>query len=265
MVRGLIISLSLAQILSGVMNVQPAPAATPTFSPAAGAVSNPTTVTASSASGCSTHIYEDTSNPPTTLQNTFSVTTAETVYAQVRGCPGFGNSAVGSAAYTIGGGCTLVDAGLTPNDQDNVSSSAPYVGYKFTPSSSFSLSQISVAFETNGSAIASGSVSFQIQTDVSSTPSGSVLGTTLGSSVPTFDISTLTSSPTYHALTFSSPIALTSGTPYWVVAVLPATTPNLRVSENTTAGKILFSTDDSTWGLTSNETGAVKTYSGTCP
>ena len=78
-----------------------ATAATPTFSPVAGAVANPTTVTASSTSGCSTHIYEDTSNPPTTLQNTFSVTTAETVYAQVRGCPGFGDSAVGSAAYTI--------------------------------------------------------------------------------------------------------------------------------------------------------------------
>ena len=75
-------------------------AATPTFSPAAGAVSNPTTVTASSASGCSSSMYFDASNPPVTQQTTYSVTTGVTLYAQVRGCPGYGNSAVASAAYT---------------------------------------------------------------------------------------------------------------------------------------------------------------------
>jgi hypothetical protein len=100
-------TLAHGQILESIMFGGSNPtAATPTFLPVAGAVSNPTTVTASSSSGCSTQIFEDTSNPPTTLQNTFSVITAETVYAQVGGCPGFGNSAVGSAAYTI--------AALTP-------------------------------------------------------------------------------------------------------------------------------------------------------
>ena len=76
-------------------------AAAPTFSPAAGAVSNPTTVTASSWSGCSSYIYLDTSNPPTTKQTTYSVTTAVTLYSYVHGCPGYADSSVSSAAYTI--------------------------------------------------------------------------------------------------------------------------------------------------------------------
>ncbi len=80
-----------------------ATAATPTFSPVAGAVSNPTTVTASSATigqtGCT--MYLDASNPPTTAQSTYSVTVGVTLYAQVRGCVAYNNSAVASAAYTI--------------------------------------------------------------------------------------------------------------------------------------------------------------------
>lgn len=77
-------------------------AATPSFSPAAGAVYNPTTVTASTAtSGCGGYIYFDTNNPPTTQQTTFSVTTAETLYAQVIGCPSYADSNIASAAYTI--------------------------------------------------------------------------------------------------------------------------------------------------------------------
>lgn len=76
-------------------------AATPTFSPAAGAVSNPTTVTASTATvdGCT--MYLDTSNPPTTAQSTYSVTTGVTLYAQAKGCSTHTDSAVASAAYTI--------------------------------------------------------------------------------------------------------------------------------------------------------------------
>ena len=79
-----------------------ATASTPTFSPVAGAVTNPTTVTASSStsgSGCA--MYFDTSNPPTTAQSTYSVTTPVTLYAQLRGCSNYNNSAIASAAYTI--------------------------------------------------------------------------------------------------------------------------------------------------------------------
>jgi len=77
-------------------------AAAPTFSPAAGAVSNPTTVTCSSTTpGSSSYIYMDTSNPPTTNQNTYSVTTAVTLYCYVHGLPGYTDSSVSSASYTI--------------------------------------------------------------------------------------------------------------------------------------------------------------------
>jgi hypothetical protein len=82
-------------------------ASTPTFSPAAGAVANPTTVTASTATtgdGCT--MYLDTSNPPTTAQSTYSVTTPITLHAQAKGCSTHADSAVGSAAYTISGGTT---------------------------------------------------------------------------------------------------------------------------------------------------------------
>jgi len=86
-------------------------AATPTFSPVAGAVSNPTTVTISTATGaCSSYIYSKTSSGVTsgdTHSNTFSVTGAGTWYAKVIGCPGYSNSAEASAAYTISAGGTL--------------------------------------------------------------------------------------------------------------------------------------------------------------
>jgi hypothetical protein len=82
-------------------------AATPSFSPAAGAVANPTTVTASTATSDGCTMYLDTSNPPTTAQSTYSVTTPVTLRAQAKGCTHYANSAVGSAAYTISGGTTL--------------------------------------------------------------------------------------------------------------------------------------------------------------
>jgi hypothetical protein len=90
-------------------------ASTPTFSPVAGAVSNPTTVTAStSTSGCSSYIYFDTNPTPTTNQTTYSVTTAVTLYAYVHGCPGYTDSAVGSAVYTISGGGTVAITANVP-------------------------------------------------------------------------------------------------------------------------------------------------------
>jgi Chitobiase/beta-hexosaminidase C-terminal domain len=75
---------------------------TPTFSPSAGAVPTPTTVTVSTAtSACSSYLYLGTTDPPTTNTATYSVTTAVTLYAYVHGCPGYVDSTVSSAAYTI--------------------------------------------------------------------------------------------------------------------------------------------------------------------
>ena len=89
------------QILSIIMGGTNQPAATPTFSPVAGAVANPTTVTASTSTSDGCTIYFDTSNPPTTAQTTYSVTTGVTLYAQARGCAHHRDSSVGSATYTI--------------------------------------------------------------------------------------------------------------------------------------------------------------------
>jgi len=94
------------QILSIIMGGTNQPAATPTFSPVAGAVTNPTTVTASTSTSDGCTIYFDTSNPPVTAQTTYSVTTGVTLYAQARGCAHHRDSLVGSAAYTISAGCT---------------------------------------------------------------------------------------------------------------------------------------------------------------
>ena len=92
------------QILSIIMGGTNQPAATPTFSPAAGAVTNPTTVTASTSTSDGCTIYFDTSNPPVTAQTTYSVTTGVTLYAQARGCAHHRDSLVGSATYTISSG-----------------------------------------------------------------------------------------------------------------------------------------------------------------
>lgn len=80
-------------------------AAAPTFSPAAGTYSSTQSVTASTTtSACSAYIYTGQTNPPTTLSSTFTVSASGTWYAYVHGCPGYTDSTVASAAYTISGG-----------------------------------------------------------------------------------------------------------------------------------------------------------------
>lgn len=106
-------------ILSGVVSGSgPLPSAgTITFTPSAGAVSNPTTVTMSTATGCDSYIYHNTTGSVTsadTHTTTYSVTGAVTLYAAVIGCPGYADS-TGSAAYTV---TTPVTAGTcVANDQ----------------------------------------------------------------------------------------------------------------------------------------------------
>jgi hypothetical protein len=83
-------------------------AATPTFNPAAGSIASGTTVAISTAtSGCSAYIYWNftgTSMASGTNSTTSSgITVTSTLYAQVIGCPGYLNSAIGSAAYTVTG------------------------------------------------------------------------------------------------------------------------------------------------------------------
>ena len=81
---------------------------TPTFAPPGGSYGPSQSVSISTATfGCGSYIYWSTvHNPPTTGDNhgtSVTVSSSETVYAKVIGCPTYLDSAVGSAVYTIGG------------------------------------------------------------------------------------------------------------------------------------------------------------------
>lgn len=80
-----------------------APAAAPTFSPVAGTYTGTQTVTLSTTStGCSGSIWWNTNGiGPGTNGTTVIASSSETVFAQVLSCPGFSNSSISSAAYTI--------------------------------------------------------------------------------------------------------------------------------------------------------------------
>jgi hypothetical protein len=82
----------------------PAPAATPTFSPAAGTYTSAQSVTISDATSGSTIYYTTNGSTPTTSSSVYSspinVSTSETLKA-IATAPGYTQSAVGSAAYTI--------------------------------------------------------------------------------------------------------------------------------------------------------------------
>lgn len=89
-------------------------ASMPTFSPVAGTYAGTQVVTAStSTSGCGSSIFFDTNPTPVTNQTTLSVSASETVYAYVHSCPGFTDSPINSAVYTITGaaGANVVSSG----------------------------------------------------------------------------------------------------------------------------------------------------------
>ena len=140
-----------AQMLSAVVWGGSNPtAATPTFSPVAGAVSNPTTVTASTATSDGCTMYFDTSNPPTTAQTTYSVTTGVTLYAQARGCAHHGNSVVGSAAYTISAGSGYVSgSGVNGHNYCNSGTCTATAAATIQSGSDFLIAV--VTFENSGS------------------------------------------------------------------------------------------------------------------
>jgi len=106
-----------AQVDLGTRNFTPglSPAATPTFTPGAGTYSSTQSVniTTADAPCLGDMVYNTTGaqsggnlTGTTPVSGAVSVATTQTLYAQVQGCIGHSNSAIGSAAYTISGGCT---------------------------------------------------------------------------------------------------------------------------------------------------------------
>lgn len=194
----------------------PSNALAPTFSPAAGSVANPTTVTASSASGCAGHIYLDTSNPPTTLQATYSVTTPVTLYAYVHNCPGLGDSAVASAAYTITATYTLKDD-VAPSAATTISHfpvSWSYQGYagSWTAGSSYTLTQVCFDLVKQAGTPFDQAITAKIYASSNGGPSGTV-STLLGTSAATAQ-PTVSATATYYCWQFAG-VSITSGTTYY--------------------------------------------------
>lgn len=87
------------------INVTEPTAATPAFSPGTGTYAYNTPVTMSTTTGCAAYIYwSGVNDPPTTADynaSAFYVRNSLTVYAKVIGCPGYSDSAVGSATFTL--------------------------------------------------------------------------------------------------------------------------------------------------------------------
>jgi hypothetical protein len=137
------------QILSIIMGGTNQPAATPTFSPVAGAVTNPTTVTASTSTSDGCTIYFDTSNPPVTAQTTYSVTTGVTLYAQARGCAHHSDSAVGSAAYTISASCSTSGI-IAKYDADSLSATPVTVNWPDTSGNGYDMPPVASPTWANG-------------------------------------------------------------------------------------------------------------------
>ena len=87
-------------------------AVTPTFSPVAGSYVGAQSVTlATSTSGCTSYLVWNTTGATsggnltsTSSTNPLTVAASNTVYAQVQGCPGYNNSSIGNAGYTITSG-----------------------------------------------------------------------------------------------------------------------------------------------------------------
>jgi hypothetical protein len=134
-------------------NVATGPASTPTFSPVAGTVSSGTNVTISTAtSGCDPYIYYtiDGSTPDAgdTNSTVNNVTSSRTIKAKVIGCPGYPDSAVGSAAYTV---VLPPTDTFTGSNGTNLTSHTSDSGHTWTAKGANSV----IALDGSGNAVAS--------------------------------------------------------------------------------------------------------------
>lgn len=185
-------------------------AATPAFSPVSGAVTTSTIVTISTAStGCGSYIYHNFTGNPTSgdiRSTTISITTAETLYAKVIGCPGYSDSAVGSASYTIS---VSADIGFLDGVAYNgtyAADSAVNLGQEWFPT-------------VNGSVVA-----LRLYVPATMSTAQRTLGlydatgaTLLGQA----NLTPVPSSPGWQVANLGTPITVTANTHYWVVAWEP--------------------------------------------
>jgi hypothetical protein len=126
------------------------PAATPTFSPAAGTYASVRMVTISDTTAGATIYYTtDGSTPSTTstqYKGTITVNTTETLKA-IAAAPGFANSAVGTATYTINLPTPDFQVSVSPSTLTIVAGQSGMATFTVTPQSGFNSK---VSFACNG-------------------------------------------------------------------------------------------------------------------
>jgi len=172
---------------------------TPAFSPAAGSYSGSQTVTISSVTPSATIYYTTNGTTPTTSSTVYSgpiaVSTSETVEALAT-YTGFNNSAVGSAAYTIGGSTTVATPTFSP--------AAGTYSSAQTVTISDSTSGATIYYTTNGTTPTTGSTVYSSAITVSATETVEALAThsgdtnsAAGSAAYTISSGTTVATPTF--------------------------------------------------------------------
>ena len=219
-------------------------AATPTFSPAAGAYGPAQTVTISDSTSGSTIYYTTNGTTPTTSSSTYSsaitVSATETLEA-IATKTGYSNSAVGSAAYTING------AVATPT----FSPAAGAYGPAQTVTISDSTSGSTIYYTTNGTTPTTNSSTYSSAITVSATETLEAIATktsysnsAVGSAV--YTINGAAATPTF------SPAAGAYG---------PAQT--VTISDSTSGSTIYYTTNGTTPTTSSSTYSSAITVSAT--
>jgi len=103
------LSLSANSTVVVTFNLTGGTAGTPAFAPSGGAQPYNTTINISTTpSGCNSNIYWSLTNPPDSGDvngTAFQLLSSNTWYAKVIGCPGYADSSVGTASFTISSTC----------------------------------------------------------------------------------------------------------------------------------------------------------------
>ena len=208
------------------------PAATPTFSPVAGAYSTAQSVTISDATTGATIYYTTNGTTPTTSSTVYSgaipVTGSETIEA-IAVASGFSTSAVGSAAYTI------TSAAATPT----FSPVAGTYAAAQTVAISDTTTGAKIYYTTNGTTPTTSSTLYSSKITVSATETLNAIAVATGFSQSATGTASYTITPPAAVPTFSP------------VAGSYTTTQTVTISD-TTAGATIYYTTNGTTPTTSS-------------
>ena len=220
------------------------PAATPTFSPAAGTYSTSQTVTISDGTSGATIYYTTNGTTPTTASNTYStaitVSATETLEA-IAAKAGYSNSAVGSAAYTI----------TVPAATPTFSPAAGAYGPAQSVTISDGTSGATIYYTTNGTTPTTASATYASAITVSTTETVKAIATASGYSQ---------SAVGSAAYTINGPAATPTFNP---AAGTYSTSQTVTISDGTSGATIYYTTNGTTPTTASNTYSTAITVSAT--